>query len=204
MTGYKKIFICSAFMFISFQAFPQFVIVNTTLINTDKDLLKILGEKLGYNTLILAEQTLIYKGLKDIKNSKIETRIREYEKNDYDKSLKVPLATNLAINNILLGTAIGTRTLLPFYHTAAKDEYFTRELAINDAIALQIALTRNGNIRNANTQELYTLDQKMLSKLKRTNENGQRNAALIILASLLAKTASLSPAELNTIFSLGL
>lgn len=204
MTRYKKIFFCSAFMFISFHGFAQFVIVNTTLINTDNALLKILGEKTGYNATILAEQTLIYTGLKDIKDSKIETRIREYEKNGYDKSLKVPLASNLLINNILLGTAIGTRTSLPFYRTAEKDEYFKRELFVNNSIAGLIALSRNGSIRNANTQELYALDQKMLAKLKKTNESGQRNAALIILASLLAKTASLSADELNMIFSLGL
>lgn len=204
MTRYKKIFFCSAFMFISFHGFAQFVIVNTTLINTDSALLKILGEKSGYNATIVAEQTLIYTGLKDIKNSKIETRVREYEKNGYDKSLTVPLASNLAINTVLYGTALGTRTLLPFYRTAQKEEYFARELAINNLIALRIGITSNGSIRNANTQELYALDQKMLAKLKKTNESGQRNAALIILASLLAKTASLSADELNTIFSLGL
>jgi hypothetical protein len=204
MKKYKKNFFCTTLIFISFHAFPQFVIVNVTLINTDSGLLSILATKSAVNSAILAQQTLIYTGLKDIRKSKIETRVREYEKNEYDRSLKVPLASNLVINNLLLGAAIATPSSLPFYHTAAKNEYFVRELAINDAIALQIALARNDNIRNVNTQELYSLDRKMLDKLKKTNENGQRNAAFVILASLLAKTATLSASELDEILSLGL
>jgi hypothetical protein len=204
MKRYKKIIFSTAFMFISFHVFPQFIIINATIINTDSGLLEILTEKALVNSIILGGQTGIYTGLKDIRTSKIETRIREYEKNKYDRSLKVPLASNLAINNLLLGTAITTRYALPFYNTSAKKEYFIRELGINDAIALQIALARNGNIRNANTQELYSLDQKILSKLKKTNENGQRNAVFIILSSLLAKTGSLSANDLDEILSLGL
>ncbi|MFB3390092.1 hypothetical protein [Flavobacterium sp. LAR06] len=200
----KKVFFCLAFMLTSLHAFPQFIVINITVINTDKGLLRILTEKSAVNSAILANQTLIYTGLKDIKDSKIETRIREYERNKHDRSLQVPIASNLLLNNLLMGAAITTRPLLPFYNTAAKNEYFIRELAINDAIAFQIALTRNGNIRNANTQELYSLDQKMLSKLKKTNENGQRNAVFIILTSLLAKTATLSESDLNKILSLGL
>lgn len=200
---YLKTFFCIISLFISLQTYSQ-VIVNVTIINRDSELLEILAKKTAYNSAILASQTFIYEGLKEIKKSKIETRIKEYEKNDYDKSLKIPIASNFAINNILLGTAIGARSTLPFYNTIEKNEYFTRELAINNSITSLIAISRNSNIRNANTQELYSLNQKMLSKLKYTNENAQRNALFIILASLLAKTRTMPLSDLNDILSLGL
>ncbi len=190
------------FLFVSFNAFSQFLVINVQIINTDKGLLKILAKKEAHNIAILAGQTTIYEGLKDIKESKIQTRIKEFEENKHDRSLKVPIGANLFINNILLGGA--TVAPVPFYMTAAKNEYFIRELAINNAIAVQIDLTRNGNSRNANTQELYSLDRKMLAKLKKTNENAHRNAAFVILASLLAKTTTLSTDKVNEIISLDL
>lgn len=199
-----RIILSTALLLLSYDAVAQFVIINATIINTDSGLLKILTEKLAVNTAILVEQKLIYDGLTDIKNSKIEIRSREFEKNKYDNSLKVPLATNLAINNLLIGTVIATPTKMPFYHTAAKNEYFIRELAINNAIALQMALSRNANIRNVNTQELHSLNRKMLNKLKKTNENPHRNAAFILLTSLLAQKVSLSGEDLNQILKLGL
>lgn len=202
MRRFRKMIFSGIFLFFSFNAFAQILIINTTYFNTDKGLLKILAKKEAHNIAILTGQTTIYEGLKDIKDSKVETRIKEFEKNKYDRSLKVPLALNLTINNLLLGGTV----IVPaaFYNTAAKKEYFLRELAINNSIALQIGLTRNGNIRNVNTQELYALDQKMLSKLKKTNKNAHKNAAFVLLASLLAKTTSLSISQLNDVVSLDL
>ena len=201
---YKKLTTYILFIFISSPVFSQFVIVNITWINTDKPLLGVLSQKLAVNSIISSQQALIHTGLKDIKNSKIRTRIKEYERNRHDKSLAVPLATNLAINNLLLGAAIVTPSSFPFYITAAKNEYFVRELAINDAIALQIALTKNNRIRNANTQELYSLNRKMLTKLTKTNKNAHKNAAFVIVASLLSKVATMPASELDQILSLGL
>lgn len=204
MKIYKKLSVCFFLLFVSFHAYSQFVIINTTWINTDKALLGVLSQKLAVNSIILSQQTLIHTGLKDIKNSKIAIRIKEYEKNKYDRSLAVPLATNLAINNLLLGAPIVTPSSFPFYITAAKNEYFIRELAINDAIALQIALARNNKIRNANTQELYSLNRKMLTKLKKTNKNAHKHAAFVIAASLLSRVATMPADDLNQILSLGL
>lgn len=204
MKIYKKLTVCIFFMFVSFYAYSQFIVFNITWINTDKPLLGVLTQKLAVNSLILSQQTLIHTGLKDIRDSKIQIREQEYEKNKYDKSLRVPLALNLTINQLLLGAPIVTPSSFPFYITAAKNEYFIRELAINDVIALQIALTRNNNIRNANTQELYSLNRKMLTKLKKTNKNAHENAAFVIVASLLSNVATMPASELNQILSLGL
>lgn len=204
MKKYKKLPICIVLMFVSFYAHSQFVVINITWINTDKPLLGVLGQKLAVNFFIASQQALIHTGLKDIKNSKIQIRINEYEKNKYDGSLKIPLAKNLLINNLLLGASIFTPSSFPFYITAAKNEYFVRELAINDLIVAKIALVRNNKIRNANTQELYSLDRKMLSKLNKTNKNAHKNAAFVIIASLLSRAATLPADDLNQILSLGL
>lgn len=202
--SYKKTIICILLAFSSIHVFSQFVIVNTTWINTDKPLLGVLGQKLSVNALILSQQTLIHTGLKDIKTSKVETRKNEYEENRYDRSLAIPLGLNLAINSLLLLPLTVSTSTFPFYITAAKTEYFTRELAINYTIAAQIILTRNNNIRNVNTQELYSLNRKMLTKLKKTNKNAHENAVFVIVASLLANVATMSNGDLETILSLGL
>ncbi len=204
MKKYKKLTINIVLMFISFHAFSQFAIVNITWINTDKSLLSVLGKKLTVNSIITAEQTLIYTGLQNILKSKIATRIQEYEWNKHDRSLAVPLALNLTINNLLIGAPLATPSSFPFFITAAKNEYFIRELAINNVIALQIALVKNNNIRNVNTQELYSLNRKMLTKLKMTNKNARKNAAFVIVASLISKAAAMSESDLNQILSLGL
>lgn len=204
MKKYKKLPICIVLMFVSFCAHSQLVVLNITWINTDKPLLGVLGQKLTVNSFIASQQALIHTGLKDIKNSKVQIRINEYEKNKYDGSLKIPLAKNLLINNLLLGSSIITPSSLPFYITAAKTEYFVRELLFNDLIAVKIALARNNKIRNANTQELYSLNRKMLSKLKKTNRNAHKNAAFVIIASLLSRAATLPADDLNQIISLGL
>ncbi len=201
---HRKLITYSLLIFISFPVFSQFVVVNITWINTDKPLLGVLSQKLAVNAIVLSQQTLIHTGLKKIKESKIEIRKNEYEKNKYDRSLAVPLGANLVINNLLLGAPMVTPSSFPFYITAAKNEYFIRELAINDVIALQIALTRNNNIRNTNTQELYSLNRKMLTKLSKTNRNSHKNAAFVIVASLLSKVASMPQSELDEILSLGL
>lgn len=204
MKKYKKLPICIVLMFVSFCAHSQFFVINITWINTDKPLLGVLGQKLAVNSFISSQQALIHTGLKDIKNSKVQIRINEYEKNKYDGSLKIPLAKNLLINNLLLGASIITPSSFPFYITTAKTEYFVRELAINDLIAVKIALARNNKIRNANTQELYSLNRKMLSKLKKTTRNAHKNAAFVIIASLLSRAATLPADDLNQIISLGL
>jgi|SaaInl0LU_22_DNA_1037365.scaffolds.fasta_scaffold09578_3 hypothetical protein len=202
--SYKKSIIFILLVFSSFHVFSQFVIVNITWINTDKPLLGVLTQKLAVNAVILSQQTLIHTGLKDIQKSKVETRVKEYEKNKYDRSLKAPLALNLVTNNLLLLPLITTKDNFPFYITAAKNEYFIRELAINNTIALQIALTRNNNIRNANTQKLYSLDRKLLTKLNRTNKNVHKNAVFVIVASLLAKASKMSNEDFEKIMRLGL
>jgi len=199
-----KLIICVLFMFVTFQSFSQFVIINITWINTDKSLLGVLGQKLAINAAITAEQAIIHKALDDIRYSKIATRIKEYEKNKYDGSLKIPLAFNLTVNTILIGAPILTPSSFSLYATVAKTEYFVRELAINSTIAGAIALERNNNIRNVNTQELYSLNLKMLTKLKNTNKNVHKNAAFVIIASLLSKAANMSQSDLNKILSLGL
>lgn len=202
--AHKKFIICILLTSCSFHGFSQFVITNITWINTDKPLLGVLSQKLATNAIIFSQQTLIHTGLKDIKASKVDTRTKEYERNRYDRSLALPLGLNLAINNLLLLTPIATPSSFPLYTTVAKNEYFIRELAINNTIALQIALTRNNNIRNVNTQELYSLNRKMLTKLKKTNKNAHKNALFVIVASLLSKAATMSNDDLETILSLGL
>lgn len=200
----KKNIISIFLLFISFHTFSQFVVINITWINTDKPLLGVLSQKLAVNAIIISQQTLIHTGLTDIRDSKIQTRIREYERNSYDRSLAVPIALNSTINGILLGTPTITPSSFPFYITVAKNEYFIRELAINGTIATDILLTRNNNIRNVNTQELYSLNRKMLTRLKKANKNAHANAAFVIFASLLSKTASMPASDLNQILSLGL
>jgi hypothetical protein len=202
--SYKKSIIFILLVFSSFHVFSQFVIVNIIWINTDKPLLGVLTQKLSVNAIILSQQTLIHTGLKDIKTSKVETRIKEYERNTYDRSLAIPLGLNLATNSLLLLPLTVSTSIFPFYITAAKNEYFTRELAINYTIAAQIILTRNNDIRNTNTQELYSLNRKMLTKLKKTNENAHKNAVFVIVASLLAKAATISDEDFEQIISLGL
>jgi hypothetical protein len=202
--SYKKSIIFILLVFSSFHVFSQFVIVNIIWINTDKPLLGVLTQKLSVNAVILSQQTLIHTGLKDIKTSKVETRIKEYEKNKYDRSLAIPLGLNLATNSLLLLPLTISSSTFPFYITAAKNEYFTRELAINYTIAAQIILTRNNDIRNTNTQELYSLNRKMLTKLKKTNKNAHKNAVFVIVASLLAKAATISDEDFEQIISLGL
>ena len=200
----KKLIVCIFFMFVSFHAFSQWIVVNITWINTDKPLLGVLGQKLALNSIIMSQQKLIHTGLKDIRNSKIRSRIKEYERNRYDGSLKFPVATNLMFNNALLLPLKITPSSFPFYITAAKDVYFTRELAINDLIAIRIALTSNKKIRNANTQELYSLNRKMLTKLKKTNKNAHKNAAFVLVASLLSNVATIPQSRLDSILKLGL
>lgn len=198
---YKKLTTCIFMIFISAPVFSQFVIINITWINTDKSLLGVLSQKLAVNSVILTEQTYIHNGLKDIRDSKIKTRKKEYERNKHDKSLKIPLLQNQVINNLLLGTVLLTPSSFPFYITAAKNEYFSRELAINNLIALKIALEKNNRIRNANTQQLHSLNRKMLTNLTKTNKNVHKNATFVIVASLLSKTATMPASDLDQILS---
>jgi hypothetical protein len=202
--SHKKSIIFILLVFSSFHVFSQFVIINITWINTDRPLLGVLTQKLSVNAVILSQQTLIHTGLKDIKTSKVETRVKEYERNTYDRSLAIPLGLNLATNSLLLLPLTISSSTFPFYITAAKNEYFNRELAINYAIAAQIILSRSNDIRNTNTQELYSLNLKMLTKLKKTNKNAHKNAVFVFVASLLAKAATISDEDFEQIISLGL
>ncbi|MCX2681922.1 hypothetical protein OOZ15_18365 [Galbibacter sp. EGI 63066] len=200
----KKWSLSIVFLIVSLQGFSQFVVFEITWINTDRTLLQILGQKSAVNSAMLVQQTLIHQGLKDIRRSKQEIRKKEFEINRHDKSLAVPLGLNLTINNLLMGTPIVAPSSFPFYITAEKSEYLTRELAINNSIAGLISSVRNTNIRNANTQELYSLNQKLLAKLKKTNRHAYKDASFIILASLLANVATMPADDLSTILSLGL
>lgn len=200
----NKLIVFIFFMFVSLHAFSQVVVFNFTWINTDKPLLGVLNQKLSVNSIISSKQTLIHTGLRDIRNSKIQIRKKEYEENKYDGSLKVPLATNLLTNNLLLGAPLVTPTSFPFFITLAKIEYFTRVLAINDYIAIKIALERNNRIRNANTQELYSLNLEMITKLKKTNKHAHKTAAFVIVTSLLSNVAAMPTSDLDEILTLGL
>ena len=199
-----RLLICTVVMFVTFQSFSQFVIINITWINTDRALLGVLGQKLAVNTARLAAQTIIDQSFKAISTSKRNIRMYEYEENKYDGNLKPAVALNTLINGILLGIPLATGTLFSFYATPAKNEYFARELAINVLVGANMQLVRHTSIRNANTQELYALNDKMLTKLKETNKNVHKNAAFVIGASLLCRGANMSSKKLDTILSLGL
>lgn len=216
-----KLIICIVFMFVTFQSFSQMV-VNITWINTDRPLLGVLKQKLVLNTLIKAGQLVIHEALDEIRDSKMDIRRKEYEVNNHDSSLRGAVGINSAINGALMGglvIPVGLNTAIkdvfvtapelpsspfPFYNTLAKNEYFTRELFINMLIGSEIVLQRNTNIRNSNTQELHSLNVKMLTKLKKTNKNVHENAVFVIVASLIAGAATMSDSDLNTILSLGL
>jgi len=201
-----RLLICAILLFVTFQSFSQLV-VTVTWINSDRPLLRVLQQKLGYNILISGGQTAIHEALKDIKNSKIRIRLKDYEGPKPKDNLTIPVVLNATINAVLLGSPTLLKDTFSFYNTPSKRTYFMRELRINSAISGLILMAmkkKNNNIRNANTQELYSLNFKMLTKLKETNKNVHKTAAFVIVAPLLKETAKLSPGEMDTILKLGL
>jgi len=200
-----RLLICAILLFVTFQSFSQ-LFVTVTWINSDKPLLRVLGQKLAYNGLILGGQIIIHEALKDIKNSKKRIRQKDYEGPKLKNNLTIPVLLNTTINAVLLGSPTLSKDTFSFYNTPSKRTYFMRELRINFAIGLEIenAMKKNSNIRNANTQELYSLNFKMLTKLKETNKNVHKTAAFVIGASLLTKAAVMSSEKLDKILELGL
>jgi hypothetical protein len=184
------------------------VVVTVTWINSDKPLLRVLGQKQLYNLSIFVGQMAIHDALKDIKNSKKSIRLKDYEGPKLKNDLTTPVALNTTINTVLLGAPKFVNTKFSFYNTPSKRTYFMRELGINSAIGglILMAMKNNNNIRNANTQELYSMNFKMLTKLKETNKNVHKTAAFVIGASLLTKGALMSSQrwDLDTILELGL
>ena len=204
MKRQKKITICIVLMFISFHTFSQFVIVNITWINSDRSLLSVLIQKAAINSAIIAQQAIINTSLQTTLRTKIATRFKEFEHNEDDPNLRLALFLNLTINNLVMGLPIATPAHFPLYTTIAKNEYFFRELLLNNAIAIEIALVSNNNIRNANTRELYSLNKKMLTKLKKTNAYVHKKALFVIVASLISRAATMPASDLNQILSFGI
>jgi hypothetical protein len=202
-----RLLICAILLFVTFQSFSQLV-VTVTWINSDRPLLRVLGQKFTYNGIILGGQIIIHEALKDIKNSKKRIRQKEYESNKLNKDLKIAVGLHNTTNTVLLGAPKFVNTKFSFYNTPSKRTYFMRELGINSAIGGLILMAmkkkKKMNIRNANTQELYSLNVKMLTKLKETNKNVHKTAAFVIGASLLTGAAALTPQELEIIYKLGL
>lgn len=202
-----RLLICAILLFVTFQSFSQLV-VTVTWINSDKPLLRVLQQKFTYNGIILGGQIIIHEALKDIKNSKKRIRQKEYESNKLNKDLKIAVGLHNTTNTVLLGAPKFVNTKFSFYNTPSKRTYFMRELRINWAIGGLILMAmkkkKKMNIRNANTQELYSLNVKMLTKLKETNKNVHKTAAFVIGASLLTGAAVMSPEKLDKILELGL
>jgi hypothetical protein len=203
-----RLLICAILLFVTFQSFSQ-VVVTVTYINSDKPLLRVLNQKLAYNGIIFGGQMAIHEALKAIKNSKKRIRLKDYEGPKPKNDLKTPVRLNTIINGILLGVPTLVNTKFSFYNTPSKRKYFIEKSAINFAIGLEIENAmkkKNSNIRNANTQELYSLNFKMLTKLKETNKNVHKTAAFVIVASLLTEAVVMSSQDwdLDTILELGL
>jgi hypothetical protein len=203
-----RLLICAILLFVTFQSFSQLV-VTVTWINSDKPLLRVLQQKFTYNGIILGGQIIIHEALKDIKNSKKRIRQKEYESNKLNKDLKIAVGLHNTTNTVLLGAPKFVNTKFSFYNTPSKRTYFMRELRINSAIGGLILMAmkkkkKKMNIRNANTQELYSLNVKMLTKLKETNKNVHKTAAFVIGASLLTGAAVMSSEKLDKILELGL
>ena len=203
-----RLLICAIFLIVTFQSFSQ-LYVKVTLINSDRPLLRVLVQKALYNDLILVGQISIHEALKAIEKSKKRIRQKEYESNKLNKDLKIAVGLHNTTNTVLLGAPKFVNTKFSFYNTPSKRTYFMRELRINSAIGGLILMAmkkkkKKMNIRNANTQELYSLNVKMLTKLKETNKNVHKTAAFVIGASLLTKAAVMSSEKLDKILELGL
>jgi hypothetical protein len=203
-----RLLIFAIVMLVTFQSFSQ---ATFTIYwdNTDRPLLSVLKQKLAINLGIAASQVSIHNSLKAIETSKIETRRREYEaRPNYDGDLKFAGASNIAINNILLGIPLLPVTKFSYYNTSIKCAYFALGLGLNNGIAAAFVAetAQKKKIRNANTQELYSLNVKMLTKLKEINKNMHKNAAFIIGASLLCGEVAMSSQDwdLQTILEQGL
>jgi len=207
-----RLLICAIFLIVTFQSFSQ-LYVKVTLINSDRPLLRVLVQKALYNDLILVGQISIHEALKAIEKSKKRIRQKEYESNKLNKDLEIAVGLHNATNTVLLGAPKFVNTKFSFYNTPSKRTYFIRELRINLAIGGSILMAmkkkkkkkkKKMNIRNANTQELYSLNVKMLTKLKETNKNVHKTAAFVIGASLLTGAALMSSQDLDKILELGL
>ena len=203
-----RLLIFAIVMLVTFQSFSQWKI---TIIwdNTDRPLLSVLKQKLAINFTIAAAQVKIHNSLEEIEKSKRDTRRKEYEaRPNYDGDLRLAVASNTVINNILLGLPTLPVKKFSFYNTFIKDAYFAQGLLLNNGIAAAFAIetAQKKKMRNANTQELYSLNVKMLTKLKKINKNMHKNAAFIIGASLLCGEVAMSSEdwELQTILKLGL
>jgi hypothetical protein len=200
-----RLLICAILLFVTFQSFSQ-VVVTVTWINSDKPLLRVLQQKFFYNGIIFGGQMAIHEALKDIKNSKKRIRQKDYEGPKLKNNLTIPVVLNTTINAVLLGSPTLSKDTFSFYNTPSKRTYFKEKSRINLFIGIEIesAMKENSNIRNANTQELYSLNFKMLTKLKETNKNVHKTAAFVIGASLLTGAAVMSPEKLDKILELGL
>jgi hypothetical protein len=204
-----RLLIFTIVMLVTFQSFSQFVTFTIIWDNTDRPLLSVLKQKLAINFAIATAQQSIHNSLVDIEKSKRDTRRKEYEAlPNYDGDLRFAVASNTVINNILLGIPLLPVTKFSFYNTFIKDAYFFQGLLLNNGIAAAFAIetAQKKKMRNANTQELYSLNVKMLTKLKKINKNMHKNAAFIIGASLLCGEVAMSSQdwELQTILEQGL